>query len=110
MTQASAMAQHELNKQGMKEIDGALDVLVDVTGKTATNARAIGGELTEQIEIMKDTNEHMDRTDANINKATDGLKKVEKTGGGTFCSWIVMVLLVIGVVVLIFVPIPKLKK
>jgi t-SNARE complex subunit (syntaxin) len=110
MSQQSALAQHEANKEGMKEIDHALDALVDITGQTAANATAIGNELGEQIEMMKDTNDHMDRTDANINKATDGLREVQKTGGGTLCSWIVMVILVIAIVVCVAVPIPKLKK
>jgi t-SNARE complex subunit (syntaxin) len=110
MAQQRALAQHAQNKEDMKQIDAGLDALVGITGQTATNATAIGNELTEQIDMMKDTNDHMDRTDANINKATNELRKVQKTGGSTLCSWIIMVLLVIAIIVCAAVPIPKIKK
>jgi hypothetical protein len=99
-----AYAQHEANKAAMSGIDQGLDVLVAQTGQINTGAKAIGQELSEQIEICKDTNARMDVTDTKINKATDKLVDIQKTGGSSILSWICMILLVIAVIVVVILP------
>jgi t-SNARE complex subunit (syntaxin) len=110
MTQQRALAQHAQNKEDMKQIDAGVDALLGITSQTATNATSINREITDQIEMMVNTSDHMDTTNANIDRATNGLREVQKTGGSALCSWIMMALLVIAIVVLAVVPIPKLKK
>jgi hypothetical protein len=106
MSQAAALAQHEENKQTMNAIDGGLDALVGQTRQISHNAKAIGTELSEQIEIMKDTNARMDVTDQKINAATDMVDKTtEKVGGSQLCQWICMVVLVLAIILLVALPI-----
>jgi hypothetical protein len=101
---SATMAQHEQNKATLAVVDQGLDTLVNQTGTMNTNARAIGTELSDQIEIAKDTNARMDVTDANINKATGQLVDLKKTGGSAICSWIVMILLVVLIIVVVVLP------
>jgi t-SNARE complex subunit (syntaxin) len=106
MSQQAALAQHEENKQTMNAIDGGLDTLVGMTGQIKQNAGAIGTELSEQIDIMKDTNARMDVTDQKINAATTMVDKTtEKVGGSQLCQWICMVVLVLAIIVFAVVPI-----
>lgn len=103
---AATLAQHEANKAAMQDIDNGLDALVSITGQMSENATAIGQELDDQNAMLKDTNEHMDKTDENINKATDKLVKLQKTGGSAITSYIVMAILIILILLSVFDVIP----
>ena len=95
---------HKENQELDNQIDAGVDALVDITGQINQGAKEIGTELESQIEMCKDINEHMDQTDANINKATDKLKDVQAVGGSSICSWICMVILIILIIVALVIP------
>jgi hypothetical protein len=102
---ADAYAQHEANKAAMSGIDQGLDALIAQTGQIHTGAKAIGQELSEQIQIVQDTNERMDGTDARINQATDKVHAVgEAVGGSAIFSWICMILLIVLIIVVVVLP------
>lgn len=103
---AAVLAQHEANKAAMGEIDNGLDALVGITGQMSENATAIGNELDDQIQMCKETNEHMDQTNENIDKATDKLVALQKTGGSAITSYIVMAILIILILLSVFDVIP----
>jgi hypothetical protein len=100
----AAYQQHEANKAAMAGIDQGLDNLVAQTGQINTGAKAIGQELSEQIEIIKDTKERMDVTDSKINKATDKLVDIQATGGSALVSWICMGVLILLILVVVILP------
>lgn len=98
------MEMHQENDELDRQIDAGVDALVDITGQINQGAKEIGTELESQIEMCKEINEHMDQTDANINKATDKLKEVQAVGGSSICSWVCMVLLIILIIVALVLP------
>ncbi|KAH0795186.1 SNARE domain containing protein [Histomonas meleagridis] len=95
---------HQENKEQDKQIDALIDVLVDQADATLKNATDIGNEIESQIDMCQEINDHMDKTDEKINKATDSLKTVQKVGGASIVSYICIVILVLLIVAAIAIP------
>lgn len=86
------------NDAVLAQCDDAIDNLVGMTGTMVTNAEAIGAEIKDQTEMAKGINDHMDKTNDGINKATDKMKSVEKTTKGSILPCIlIIVFFIIGV-------------
>jgi len=98
--QMSSLEIHEANKQGLKQVDNALDVLEMATSKIVKNADNIGNELKDQTQMIKGMNDKMDKTDEKIVKANTKLVEVQRTASTT-TSWYLMIALIILAVVLI---------
>ncbi|OHT08766.1 hypothetical protein TRFO_22686 [Tritrichomonas foetus] len=98
------MQQHEENMALNAQIDAGVDAILAQTETMKTNATEIGTEIGDQIEMAKDINDHMDQTDANINKATDKLKDVQKVSGGGLCSWILCLLFFVLTILILVLP------
>ena len=94
---------YDQNQKKLEDIDGKLDILVDITGKAATQSKAMGNELDRQNEQIRNINDHMDRTDAGINKATNKVVEVQEATKSGKISWVVCVVLIILCVVLLVV-------
>ena len=94
--------QKHLENQILDEhIDKGIDNLVDSTAIIRNNAKEIGSEIKDQVEMVKDMNEQIDKTDNKINTATERLERYEKITAGNYTSWIIMILLIIAIIVVL---------
>ena len=94
----SAMEQHKENMALNAQIDDSVDALLGQAETMDQNAGDIGNEISSQIDMAKDINNHMDQTDANINTATNQLKTVQKVSKGGCASWIICLIFFVFVV------------
>lgn len=79
---------HQETQQNLNRIDQQLDALVDITGTSKVLANQIGGELNDQNEILRQTNDHMDSTNNQVKKAVIATQKLKHTP----CSWLAWIL------------------
>ena len=54
--------------------------------------------------VAKEINDHMDKTDEGINKATDKLKQVQKVSKGGLTSWIICLLFFVLTILVLVLP------
>ncbi len=100
----TAMDQHRENMELNSQIDAGVDALLNQTNVMDQNAKDIGNEISDQIQMAKDINDHMDKTDEGINKATDKLKQVQKVSKGGLASWIICLLFFVLTIVALVLP------
>lgn len=85
----------------MSSIDNGLDDLIGLTGAISQKSHVMNAELKDQNRMMDNTIEHMDKTDANIQNATEKVKAVGETGKCNFIPFIVLAVLVVYMIILI---------
>ena len=98
------MDQHRENMELNSQIDAGVDALLNQTNIMDQNAKAIGDEISDQIQMAKDINDHMDKTDEGINKATDKLKQVQTVSKGGCISWIICILFFVLTILVLVLP------
>ena len=88
---------HEETQQNLARIDQQLDALVEISGTSKVLATQIGTELTDQNEMLAQTNAHMDRTNNEVNKAVVATQKLRPSGSSWF-AWVLSVLLIVAII------------
>ena len=90
---------HAQTQQNFEEIDKRIDALVDMTSELNVSAKAIGNELEDQTQMLKDTDQNMDKTQEQIDKANDAVLKVKATTGN-WIAWILIIVLIVLIIIL----------
>lgn len=91
------MSLYQQNQEQFQRIDQRLDALVDITGTQKVLANSIGNELTEQNQLLMDTNDHMDKAQMQVNKANEAVLEV-KASSSQCAAWILMVVLIVAII------------
>lgn len=85
------------NQEQFQRIDQRLNALVDITSTQKVLANSIGDELTEQNQLLMDTNDHMDKAQNQVEKATAAVLEVKATSSQC-AAWILMIVLIIAII------------
>ena len=95
----SSSQTHQQTQENLRQIDNKLDALVDIIGQINVSAKSIGQELEEQNQMLADTNQHMDKTHTNVQKATDAVVEVKATASN-WTAWILIIVLIIAIILI----------
>jgi hypothetical protein len=98
------MAQGNVLQQQLMELDGKLDVMVDLSGRNKKLAAEEGHELEDQMDIIGSENRQFDDTHQGILGAIDEEHKLMDMGKGNCAAWILCILLLLGIVVVWIIP------
>ena len=86
---------HEETQQNLARVDQQLDALVEIAGTTKVLAAQIGTELTDQNQMIAQTNAHMDHTNNEVNKAVVATQKLKPSASSWF-AWILTIILIVA--------------
>jgi hypothetical protein len=93
------MAQPTVLQQQLTELDGKLDVMVDLTGQNKQLAKDEGLELEDQIEMVGDQNRRFDDAQVRVDGAIEDEHKLLEMGKGNCAGWILSILLLVAIVI-----------
>ena len=91
------MSLYAQNQEQFQRIDQRIDALVDITSTQKVLANSIGDELTEQNQLLMDTNDHMDKAQMQVDKATAAVLEVKATSS-QWAAWILMIVLIVAII------------
>ena len=91
------MSLYSQNQEQFQRIDQRLNALVDITSTQKVLANSIGDELTEQNQLLMDTNDHMDKAQMQVEKANAAVLEVKATSS-QWAAWILMIVLIIAII------------
>jgi methyl-accepting chemotaxis protein len=89
----STTYEHQVN-----QINGRLDKMIDITGRTNVAAKLIGNELEEQKVMIGDINTSMDTANAKVGTANQKIEQVSKMTAGNWVGWVLALLFLIGTI------------
>ncbi|KAK8838381.1 Syntaxin-8 [Tritrichomonas musculus] len=91
------MSLYQQNQEQFQRIDQRIDALVDITSTQKVLANSIGNELTEQNQLLMDTNDHMDKAQLQVDKANAAVLEVKATSS-QWAAWILMIVLIVAII------------
>jgi len=86
-----------LQKKKMDEQDKILDILGESIGRTKQIAVAIGNETEEQMGLLEDIDERVDKTTARVKNTTRRVERVEAKAD-TKCMWVTICILLLALI------------
>ncbi|KAH0785764.1 syntaxin-8 [Histomonas meleagridis] len=93
---------HAQTQQNFQLMDNRIDALAEISSQLKVSANSIGNELEEQNQMLKETNQNMDRAQVQVDKANEAVLKVKATAGNCI-PWILSIVLVVAIV-LVWIP------
>ena len=93
------MNHHATTSESFQKIDQRINCLVDITNQQSVLAQNMNNQLKEDISLLNDITNHMDKTQNQINNATSAVQDVKATK----TQWIAWIMIIILIVINIYV-------
>jgi hypothetical protein len=99
-----AMSQGKVLQQHLTELEGKLDVMVDLSGRNKVLAAQEGHELEDQVDIIGGENRQFDDANQGIIGAIEDEHKLMDMGKGNCAGWILSILMLLGIIIVWVIP------